>query len=56
MVVFGSYLFNAERLNDLEIAVEHEARRDDDAWFALRGRSRMDCPPQKSAGAGPSHA
>jgi hypothetical protein len=51
MVVFGSYLSEAERLNDMGVAVELEAKRGDDASFALRGRSRMDCPPQKSAAA-----
>jgi len=38
MVVFGSYLSKAERLNDLDIPVELKAKRDDDASFALRGR------------------
>jgi hypothetical protein len=38
MVVFGGELFNAERLNDLDVTVELEAKRDDDASFALRGR------------------
>ena len=40
VVVFGSYLSKVERLNDLDIAVELKARRDDDASFkSLRNAS-----------------
>jgi hypothetical protein len=38
MVVFGRYLFKAERLNDLGMAIELKAKRDGDTSFALRGR------------------
>jgi hypothetical protein len=38
MVVFGSYLSKAERLNDLGIAFDLKAKHDGDASFALRGR------------------
>ena len=40
VVVFGSYLSKAERINDLDIAVELRAKRDDDASFeSLRNAS-----------------
>jgi predicted nucleotidyltransferase len=40
VIVFGSYLSRAERLNDLDIAVELKARRDDEASFkSLRNAS-----------------
>jgi hypothetical protein len=42
VVVFGSFLSKAERLNDLDIAVELKARRNDDASFErLRNASMV---------------
>ncbi|MGB7437553.1 MAG: hypothetical protein WBR26_20380 [Candidatus Acidiferrum sp.] len=42
VVVFGSYLSKTERLNDLDIAVELKARRDDDASFESLRKASME--------------